>query len=47
MAIRRNEMLVDVAAQVAQLALEYGVSHDMADSMGNAVADHLAGHWGG
>lgn len=44
---RRNELLEDVHAQAREILEHHGISTDIADQAGCAIADHLAEHWGG
>jgi Mor family transcriptional regulator len=43
----RRELLADVAAHAAEIAVAHGVSPEIAEMIGTAIADHLAEHWGG
>lgn len=47
METRRNEVLSDVAVKTAQLAREFGLSTEIAEQLGAAVADTLATNFGG
>lgn len=47
MAALRNELLTDLANTVNQTLIEYGVTGELADQVGSAVADRVADHWGG
>lgn len=47
MEARRNELLEEVAASAADSARDLGVTADVAEQIGTAVADALADHWGG
>lgn len=47
MEARRKELLADAAAHAAAEAQELGVSADLAEHIGAAVADRLAANWGG
>jgi len=49
MAIRRAELLDDLAAQAAQLLTDVlpGTPKDKAEQLGGMIADHFAEHWGG
>lgn len=44
---RRAELLADVSDHTAVLLCELGVERAHAELCGNALADHLAEHWGG
>lgn len=43
----RNELLTEVAARAADTARDLGLSEDLADQVGAAIADALAEDWGG
>jgi len=47
MKVLRHELLRDLADQANSLLSDYGVSTDVAEQVGCALADHLAQHWGG
>lgn len=43
----RHELLQDVAAHARAVAVTHGISDDVAEQIGNAVADRLVNNWGG
>lgn len=47
MAERRNELLEDLVLFVEQRLMEYGEPIAKAGVLANALADHIADHWGG
>lgn len=47
MQARRHHLLADVAAHAAETAAEIGISRDIAEQIGNAIADRLAENWAG
>lgn len=47
MEAKRAELLADLASHTAAVLQELGVTDDLADHAGSALADHLADHWGG
>lgn len=44
---RRHELLSDVALNMKLLAIEHGVSEEIAEQLGINAANFLAEHWGG
>ncbi len=47
MEARRHELLTDLADQAEHLLIEYGIDEEVAKQVANALADHVAKHWGG
>lgn len=47
MEAKRAELLADLAAHTAAVLQELGITGELADHAGAAVADHMADHWGG
>lgn len=47
MGMRRHELLEDIHSRVSELVQEFGLTEDVADQVGCAIADHLAENWGG
>lgn len=47
MSEKRHELLTDLADLAKRLFVENEIPDTTADVVANALADHLAGHWGG
>lgn len=47
MAQRRAELLEDMVVHVTAELVEMGITKDVAEQCGCALADHFAAHWGG
>lgn len=47
MAVRRNDLLADVADRAASILKGYGLTAQAAQDAGDAIADDLAINWGG
>lgn len=43
----RHELLSDVACQVTNELKAFGIDPEVAGQVGDAIANHLAEHWGG
>jgi Mor family transcriptional regulator len=43
----RHQLLRDLADQVKSLLEDYGISEEISDQVGCALADHMAEFWGG
>jgi Mor family transcriptional regulator len=47
MPARRAELLDDIVSQTEVVLSEFGMTGDVLQHLGHALADHLADHWGG
>lgn len=43
----RHELLSDVACQITEELKVFGIDVEVAGQVGDAIANHLAEHWGG